>query len=348
MALWEERANTEIAAAERVSIVTLRDMLPVVIEELADTIGAQKDGARLNHAREFARARLETAKEHGQQRADTEVYTLAEVIAEFHILRQVIFEVLEEHTPLSRLDRNIIISSFEQTVNDSACMFAELQTKNRERFTMTLVHDFRSPLFVIKLNCQLARSDVSDLSSVIKTLEKIEKNSKKLEGMISALLDVSRIKSGKGFVINSREMRLDLLVKETVSHLIEAYGERFESRTDDEIVGCWDHEGLRRIIENLAVNALKYGNANSPIIIKATKSGAVATLTVHNEGNPIPLDEQQKIFESYDRSSADPTSSGWGLGLTLVKGMAEAHKGTVSVESSNEAGTNFIVELPIG
>jgi signal transduction histidine kinase len=345
MSLWEERVNKEVSAAERVSNLILRDMLPVLLQQLATTIATQKAGGRINFRQELAF--LGTAKEHGQQRADTEVYTLAEVIVEFQILRQVIFEVLEEIEPLSKLDRDTIINLFEQTVNESACMFADLQTKNRERFTLTLVHDLRSPLFVIKMACQLAQSQLNDPPTIIYAFEKVEGNSKKLESMITALLDVGRIRSGKGFVVNATDMRLDELVKDTVTHLTEAYGNRFEARADKQILGCWDKEGLRRIIENLAVNALKYGNKSSPIVICATKKGNNAVLTCHNEGNPITLDEQQKIFGTFDRSSAASHASGWGLGLTLVKGMAEAHKGTVRVESSPETGTDFIVELPI-
>jgi len=344
MSLWEERANNEVRPANVLSSLVLRNALPDVIGELANAIETKKAWTPLGVRQEVTRC--ETAEAHGKQRADTEAYNLAEVIIEFQLLRQVIFEVLEEDAPLSKVDRDLIINSFERTTNDSACMFAALHLKNREQFTLTLVHDFRSPLSVIKMATHLARKQASNNPSLQYALDKIDKNTKQLESMIGELLDVSRITAGKGFAVNAQEMRLDELVKKTVSHLTDAYGDRFEARANDAITGCWDSEGLRRIIENLAINALKYGDGTSPIVIHAEKSENHVKLTVHNEGNVISLEDQQKIFEKFSKASSAESATGWGLGLALVKGMAEAHKGTVRVESSLETGTNFIVELP--
>lgn len=345
MSIWEARANSEVRAAEDVPSLVLRDMLPRFIQQLADTIAAKKRWASPDKSLELERA--ETAQEHGKQRADTEAYKLTEVILEFHILREVIFEVLEEAGPLPGPERDIIVNSFEQMVNESACVFADLQLKNHDRFTLTLVHDFRGPLNVIKMAAQVARLPTADTKSLHWILEKIDKNAQKLEAMIRALLDVSRIKAGKGFIVIAREMSLDTLIKTTVAQLTDAYGDRFEARVNEQIVGSWDSEGLRRIIENLAVNAFKYGDATSPIIIKAEKIGDRVRLTIHNDGNPIPVEEHESIFEEFARASTATERTGWGLGLSLVKGMAKAHNGTVHVESSPANGTDFVVELPM-
>ncbi len=344
MSLWEARANSEIHHAYSVSSLVLRNQLPEVIAELAGTVDKQKNGTPFTIAQELTRR--ETAEEHGKQRARTEVYRLPEVIKEFHILRQVIFEVLEETAPLSKLDRDIIVNSFEQTVNDSACMFAELQIKTHERFTITLVHDLRSPLSAIKMAAQVARVQAANVPTIHFALDKIAKNATRMSSMIGEMLDVSLIRAGKGFVVHAKEMRLDELVNEMVKYLTESYGFRFEARANEPITGCWDNEGLRRIIENLAINALKYGNGTSPVVIYAEQGDEHVTLKVHNDGNPIPPDAQAKLFENFNGGANTKSATGWGLGLALVKGMAEAHRGTVRVESSLDRGTDFIVELP--
>jgi signal transduction histidine kinase len=344
MSLWEARANAEVRPAEELTSLILRDALLEVIQELATAMETKKLWTPLGLRQEFVR--LENAKEHGKQRADTEAYNLAEVIIEFHILRQVIFEVLEEEAPLSKSDRDFIISSFERTVNDSACVFADLQLKNHERFTLTLVHDFRNPLTVIKMASQYAHSETALTPELQFVFEKIDRNVKRLDEMIRELLDVSRLKSGKGFVVNAKEMRLDELINQTVAKFNQTYGVRFEARAAEEITGCWDRDGLLRILENLSLNALKYGNAASPIVIHALKVDDHVKIIVHNSGNPIAPEEQGNIFEAFDRASSATGTKGWGLGLALVKGMAHAHKGTVRVESSLEKGTDFIVELP--
>src|SRR6185295_3643691 len=91
---------------------------------------------------------------------------------------------------------------------------------------------------------------------------------------------------------------------------------------------------------------LKYGSQTAPVTITAVQTDTTAHLIVHNEGNPIPPHEQAVIFNKFQRTAPLKTATGWGLGLAFVKGMAEAHYGSVRVESSAEKGTDFIVELP--
>jgi signal transduction histidine kinase len=102
---------------------------------------------------------------------------------------------------------------------------------------------------------------------------------------------------------------------------------------------------MRRVIENLVTNALKYGAADQPITISLDKTPDGVRLTVHNEGNPIPSERQAELFTLFRR--LEPMKNeGWGLGLVLVKGIIEAHGGKVYIESSKERGTSFVLELP--
>lgn len=70
-------------------------------------------------------------------------------------------------------------------------------------------------------------------------------------------------------------------------------------------------------------------------------------LSVHNEGNPVPEEERERIFK-YLRRAASPLSAiGWGIGLPFVKAVVESHGGSVCVDSSAETGTTFIVDIPV-
>jgi signal transduction histidine kinase len=105
---------------------------------------------------------------------------------------------------------------------------------------------------------------------------------------------------------------------------------------------------MRRILENLCNNAIKYGDTTSRVTVSLRQEGDEAELAVHNWGNPIPASEQESLFQYFTRTKSAEASGkrGWGIGLTLVKGVAEAHGGSVQVESSQEKGTTFRVRLP--
>ena len=113
------------------------------------------------------------------------------------------------------------------------------------------------------------------------------------------------------------------------------------------IKGYWSHEGLLRILENLCNNAVKYGRDHSPITVTLDKQGDEVSLSVHNFGNPIQPQELAKLFTPYQRNEKDKDAiKGWGLGLTLVKGLTESHRGRVNLESNMDQGTTFTVTIP--
>ena len=103
---------------------------------------------------------------------------------------------------------------------------------------------------------------------------------------------------------------------------------------------------MRRVIENLAINAVKYGYPDTPIILTLQQIETQISLTVYNEGDPIPLDAQSILFQQFRRTVSAEEQTGWGLGLFLVKSIIEAHQGTIEVESAAGKGTSFIVKLP--
>jgi signal transduction histidine kinase len=96
-------------------------------------------------------------------------------------------------------------------------------------------------------------------------------------------------------------------------------------------------------------NAVKYGAPKRPIGIAFHYIGERVRVTVHNWGEPIAPEDQPLLFEPFarGRTAAHIDRSGWGLGLALVRGCAEAHGGTVSLESTPEAGTTFTLEIPL-
>ena len=341
---WKARAYKEIPASWNVTSLLMDAHFLSFLDQLSDALRktTNRTGFRAVQDRECA---LEFAKQHQKDRVSLG-YTLATIVLELQIMREVILHILEEDVPIPVADRIIILKIFDQTLSDVAVRFADTQKEIQEHFALTLVHDLRTPVSVAKMCAHIIQRDRTASENSLRAVEKIDKSMDRIESMLKELLDVSRIRAGMGLAFEFEEFRLDVLAKEVVLDFKETYGERFELHADEPTTGTWNRAGLRRVIENLLVNAFKYGGPNTRIRVTIIQNTTHAILTVHNDGNPIPIEDQPKLFEKFLRVSMATSKTGWGLGLTLVGGMVTSHHGTVRVESSEAKGTDFIVELP--
>jgi signal transduction histidine kinase len=142
---------------------------------------------------------------------------------------------------------------------------------------------------------------------------------------------------------------LGAVADEVVAELSALHGERIVLKAEEQVRGIWSAEELRRAVWNLATNAVKYGAPNQPITVTVGHADGWAKVAVHNHGRVIAKEEQARLFEPFARAQSLPAGAqaGWGLGLTLVRGCAEAHGGRVEVESDAAAGTTFTLLLPL-
>lgn len=345
MQMWEERARDEVSASMHHDSLVLRNSLPQYLNQLVDELSTKI---------ERTPARIETdkaentriGKQHGHERAGYADYSMTQLIFEYHILRQVIFQVLEQEAPLGVRERDIIINSIEQAVNDAATQFSQTLRDIQELFIVTLTHDLRGPINVVKMGTQLILRRLERGDSHVDVAARMISSIDRLDSMIQNLLDASRLRAGQSLKLEFEECYLDRLVQDVVEDLSFTYGERFVAVCDSEIRSYCSRKEIRRVIENLAINAVKYGAPSTPITLTLQQTETQISLTIHNEGNPIAPDAQSILFQQFRRTTSAEDQRGWGLGLFLVKSITEAHQGTIEVESTQGKGTSFIVKLP--
>jgi signal transduction histidine kinase len=224
----------------------------------------------------------------------------------------------------------------------------EQEKKLREGFVATLTHDLRSPLTTVKALSLLLQKYPEARDMREKALPRIVEGADRADQMIQDLLDANRITAERGLPIQVERMELISLVENLVAVMTILHGDRFRVESPASLSGYWCPKSLRRILENLVSNAVKYGTPGSPVQISVQPLPQGVVIAVNNPGAPIPPEALPTLFEPFKRvkqvDSAGP--QGWGLGLTLVKGLTEAHGGRVRVESDAERGTTFVVELP--
>lgn len=345
MRLWEKRTRSEVWAAVHQDSLVLQNSLPVYLDQLVDELSNRihRTSAQIS-ADEVESTRI--GKLHGHERAGYADYSMSQLIREYHLLRQVIFQVLEEESPLEVGDRDIIIGSIEQAVNDAATQFSETLRDIQELFMVTLTHDLRSPINVVKMGTHLTLRRLDRGDTHVDVAMRMMSAINRLDSMIQNLLDASRLRTGQSLKLKFEECDLDKLVREVAEDLRFAHGDRFVVVSNSDITGYCSPKEIRRVIENLAINAVKYGLPQAPITLTLEQTETQINLTIHNEGDPIELDAQSILFQQFRRVVAAEEQTGWGLGLFLVKSIVEAHSGTIRVESSEGKGTSFIVQLP--
>jgi PAS domain S-box-containing protein len=244
-------------------------------------------------------------------------------------------------------ERNLLVQ--ERDLSRSHADTMAIEAEYRERFVTTLTHDLRSPLAAANVSAVLIARAPEDTDKVRRFAHRISDAVQRTDRMVSDLLDASRLQAGESLPLQFRECDVRQLATEVCEELSSRHGSRFEIRPEGSTVGIWDVDGMRRVLENLLTNALKYGDVGRPITVRIRRIDDRVLVAVHNYGTIIPVEEQAKLFTPFHRTQLAQASGkqGWGIGLTLVKGIVEAHRGIVKVESYSKEGTTFTVDLPV-
>jgi signal transduction histidine kinase len=140
------------------------------------------------------------------------------------------------------------------------------------------------------------------------------------------------------------------LVHDVVQEIAASYPDSIvQVETRGNLSGAWDADRLTQALTNLVGNAVQHGTAGTPIRVSAHGSVDEVIFSVHNEGLPIPAEQQATIFQVGQRVGARSPAADrrhQGLGLYIVERIVAAHGGTVSLRSTSGEGTTFTIRLP--
>ena len=248
-------------------------------------------------------------------------------------------------TPHEVTDKVIARQNLEQSLEQ-----LEAEKELREKFVSALTHDLRTPLAVIKISSQILTSKMLPPEVFNKSVNRIMNNVDRADRMIRDLLDATRLRANEGLPLVIQQHQLEAILEHAVSDLEDLHGKRFVIQNPHTGIDVHiDNMAVHRMIENLASNAIKYGSEDQPVTISVTCEKDWFEISVHNHGNPIAPEDQKLLFQPFQRTDFAKASKqkGWGIGLTLVQGLAHAHHGTITFESGAEHGTKFIIRLPI-
>ncbi|HEX6478744.1 MAG TPA: HAMP domain-containing sensor histidine kinase [Ktedonobacteraceae bacterium] len=235
---------------------------------------------------------------------------------------------------------------------------SELDQANqtKDQFLSMASHELKTPITVMRTQVQFDLRRLAkqkelppEVAPLRETLEQVDQQTHHLQELVNDFLDLSILRVER---MPLRPGRCDLTAK--CREVIEKQ-QAISSRSmvlqapSTPIILNADCERIGQVVINLVTNALKYSPEASTVLISISQSDTGATIQVHNDGQPIPAQQQKRIFEPYYRTPNARSSQekGWGLGLAIGKEIVEQHQGRIWVESSHEKGTTFFVQLPL-
>jgi len=225
----------------------------------------------------------------------------------------------------------------------------------KSMFVSMVAHEVKSPLAATEgwLNLVLSGMLKHDAAEEHRMIERALVRVRTLRGMVNELLSLTAIQTGN-FTLKRVAVDAAAVAAEAVESSREKAAERnIEVAVDREDPGplslLADRDALAIIYGNLVENAVKYSRDGGHVRVHVRRDGMYATLRVADDGIGISADDCQRVFEEFYRVRGEHTAGipGTGLGLSLVKRLAELHEGTVSVTSTLGQGSEFTVRIPI-
>ncbi len=232
--------------------------------------------------------------------------------------------------------------------------YQELSSRKSE-FISIISHELRTPLTSVKgaidyIRTKLnmlneERSDLQpDLKEVFQFLHVIGSNADRLVRMVNETLDLEKIESGREEFYFS-EFSIGPFLRELVWEIDPILTEKeiaLNTGVEEGLMVRADEDRMKEVMLNLLSNAIQHSPERSVITVEGRLNGPWVVVRVSDQGDGIPVEEQQKIFEKFYKRR----EGGTGLGLALCKSILEAHQGEIGVESDGTRGSTFYFKLP--
>lgn len=341
---WREQVR-QLPSAKHLDAPSLNDHIPVLLDELVKAFESALEQT-------IPKTLLSgSPPSHGIVRWK-EGFDIAEIVAEYNILRSCIYDLAEKHgISLHGNDFYILNRVLDEAIGIAVQAFAAEQAlevqRRREEYLTFLAHDLRTPLTAIYLaidglDVAISKSDRS--AKATQMLDLLHRSAERVLALVEGVLkENAHIRTKAGMKLERREFDLWPLVESIIHDLhpvAEASSTQLVNQIPADLIAYADASLLKRVFQNLIANAIKY-TPRGEIVIGARGTGADGSIEcwVSDDGAGIPEDRLETIFEKFETDAE--RDDGIGLGLAIVRSLVEAHGGKISVENGRDAGSIF-------
>ena len=334
---WVEQVRTNVSKARKLPEPLLIDTLPAFYDTLVQIA--------TSNAPAYLRSTL--AMEHGGERARLTHFDSQSIVQEFLLFRQVVLSTWGgAMVSFSQTEIAAVNHAIDQAIAESISGFVMIEERFRSQFFAALAHDMRTPLATASMAVEMI-GQADDIGRIHKMSEMALKQHKILSQMIVDLLDTVVAASGADISPQFKSVDMYTVVQELAQAAQLAFGHTVLVKGGS-VHGLWCETAIRRAIENLVNNAIKYGARNTDVHVEISQCHGRCIVSVKNTGSVIPVDQQESIFQLFRRAdqALQNKTTGWGIGLPYVRSVAEQHGGSVGVTSTDKE-TIFVFDVPL-
>jgi signal transduction histidine kinase len=304
----------------------------------------------VHHVRLRDHLPLAAAQTHGMLRARSGL-TIEQFIAEYRVLRSCVLRLwADAHWP----DRHTIEDTMrfneaiDQAVSESVAIYNAEVERWRTLFLGVLGHDLRGPLNAMLLTAELLARTAKE-PAVVERVNALVRNCDRLETLLDSLLEYNKSALGIGMMIHRSKVDLAVLCKDEVDVLRAALpATQIVFKAEGDTSGHFDGSRVREAVANLIFNAAQHGHSVAPVTLLVAEHDGGVQVSTENESEPIPHEVLQNLFEPLRRYASEaPRDSrrNLGLGLFIVREIARAHGGDVTVSMEGRR-VRFRMDLP--
>ena len=232
-----------------------------------------------------------------------------------------------------------------------------IANKAQGEYFINISHELKTPLNIICSTVQLfdmycnSGSLYKRKNSIIKYMDSIKQNSYRLSKLITNIIDSSKIDAGF-FELHLSNNNIVEVIEKIVMAITNFTDSKsiniiFDTNIEEKVIAC-DAENIERIVLNLISNAIKFSDEGDEILVEVKDKSEFVEISVKDNGIGIEKKDLNMIFDRFKQvdKSLSRNTEGTGIGLSLVKSIAELHSGSVHVESEFGKGSRFTVKLP--
>jgi len=342
---WERAvlADPALGEAQRISTPELRDHVPTLLDGIAKGLDESRASEEATAVRDIAMSVL--PRSHALQRI-ADGYSVRAVLHELEHLRSEVVRTAGDEGAVDRRGVLFFHLAIDECMSIAVVEMETAATMERERFVGVLGHDLRTPVSAIKMaGALLAQDPPSEQRRLF--ADKILRAADRMNEMIGSLVDFASARAGT-IALERRLGSLRSICVEVVDELRLAHAGRVVAfAAEGDGLGEWDAARMSQVVANLIGNALKYSPPTTPVSASLREREDRIELAVHNEGAPIPEEEQPDIFAPFRRGKGKRSGAdGIGLGLFIAHEMVRAHGGDIALRSEPGAGTTFTISVP--